>query len=406
MTQGGIATVQVEMMPVETLRPHPKNPRLHPDKAIEKLTRSLKEYGWTNPILLSADGLVLAGHARLKAAKAAGITEVPVIRLPLSGAKAEAYLIADNRLQDETDWDLPALKDLLGELDTGEFDLRLTGFDMHEIEMMMTAVGGGIVEDEVPEPPETPVSKPGDVWLCGKHRVMCGDSTKAEDVARLMAGQKADMAFTDPPWNVAIGKDSNPPHRQREGLANDDLPAEGFRCFLNGFAGLLAGVCTGDVYCVLGSGQWPMLDAALQGAGLHWSATIIWVKDMFVLGRSKYHRRYEPLWYGWHQKGKSSFVGDRKQDDVWEIPRPKRSDEHPTMKPVALVARALRNSSERDQVVADPFLGSGTTVIAAEQLDRVCYGMEIEPRYVDVTVKRWEQFTGKKARLEDAHERA
>jgi DNA modification methylase len=203
-----------------------------------------------------------------------------------------------------------------------------------------------------------------------------------------MGGFRATMAFTDPPWNVAIGQDSNPRHRQRAGLQNDCLSPQDFQAFLSAFAAHLASYLAGDLYCVLGASEWPTLDLQLRNCGYHWSATIIWVKDTFVLGRSKYHRRYEPVWYGWHAKGKSSFAGARDVDDVWEIPRPRRSDEHPTMKPLELVARAVRNSCGEGGVVCDPFLGSGTTMAAAQALGRVCCGIEIEPKYVAVVLER------------------
>jgi DNA modification methylase len=221
--------------------------------------------------------------------------------------------------------------------------------------------------------------KSGELWLLGGHRLLCGDATDAEDMARLMDGAQANMVFTDPPWNVAIGQDSNPRHRQRQGLANDDLSTAEFAAFLAAFASRMVRATTGDIYCVLGASEWPTLDLALRGAGLHWSATIIWVKDAFVLGRSKYHRRYEPLWYGWPGAGKSSFGPARDLDDVWEIPRPRRSEEHPTTKPVALVERAVANSSKPGGTVLDPFVGSGTTIIAAEQRDRLC---SRPPRYL------------------------
>jgi DNA modification methylase len=233
-----------------------------------------------------------------------------------------------------------------------------------------------------------------------KHRVMCGDSTNPADVGKLMGGRKATMVFTDPPWNVAIGLDSNPRHRQREGLMNDDLTPEEFAAFLDKFIGVMNDHVTGDVYCVLGASNWPTLDAAFRKNGYHWSATIIWVKDVFVLGRSKYHRRYEPLWYGWHTKGQSSFCDRRDLDDVWEIARPRVSDDHPTMKPVELVARAVTNSSRTGQVVLDLFGGSGSTLIACEQTSRRAFLMEIAPLYCDVIVQRWEKFTGKKASVQ------
>jgi DNA modification methylase len=251
--------------------------------------------------------------------------------------------------------------------------------------------------DEVPAPPDKAITQPGDIWVLGDHRLMCGDSTKPEDVAALMNGKKAKMMFTDPPWGVAIGLDSNPRHRQRKGLANDNLPPEQFQQFLEGFVAAVKPHLAGDVYCVLGASEWPRLDQTLRAQGFHWSATIIWVKDVFVLGRSKYHRRYEPLWYGWHEKAKSSFLDRRDVDDVWEIPRPKRSEEHPTMKPVQLPTRAILNSSIPGDVVVDPFGGSGSTLIAAEQTGRRAHVMELEPAFCDLIWQRWERFSGRKA---------
>ncbi len=210
------------------------------------------------------------------------------------------------------------------------------------------------------------------------------------------------MVFTDPPWNVAIGEDSNPRHRQRPGLKNDNLSSQDYLNFISAFAAVCARTNNGDMYCVLGAASWPTLDLIFREYGFHWSATIIWVKDIFVLGRSKYHRRYEPIWYGWHKEGKSTFCDNRSLDDVWEISRPKRSPEHPTMKPVELCVRAISNSSVIGQCVLDLFLGSGSTLIACEKLNRRCYGMEIAPMYCDVIVKRWEEFTGKKAKRQEA----
>jgi len=209
------------------------------------------------------------------------------------------------------------------------------------------------------------------------------------------------MLFTDPPWNVAIGGDNNPKHRQRPGLKNDDLGAD-FGSFLQAWAKAVLPCIEGDIYCVMGCGEWPTIDAALRGAGIHWSATIVWVKDMFVLGRSNYHRRFEPIWYGWPEKGRSSFRGGRDLDDVWEVPRPRKSDEHPTMKPVDLVVRAVNNSSRRGDLVLDSFGGAGATLLACETLKRRCAMIELEPGYCDVIVKRWEMATGKKAERETA----
>jgi len=389
-----------ELVPTEELVGNPRNPNMHPDSQIGLLAKIIEGQGWRAPITVSArSGFVVRGHGRLAAARLLGVEVVPVDRQDYDSEAAEwADLIADNRIAELAEPDAVLLKDLLGELDSGGFDMGLTGFDERDLERLMTAVGGpDVIEDEQPEPPTDPVTRPGDLWLLGDHRLLCGDATEPADVARLMAGERADMAFTDPPWNVAIGLDSNPRHRQREGLRNDNLTAEEFRAFLDAAAAQLAAIVSGDVYCVLGASEWPTLDLALRGAGLHWSATVIWVKDSFVLGRSKYHRRYEPIWYGWPKAGKSSFCERRDLDDVWEIPRPKRSEEHPTMKPVGLPARAIANSSAAGGVVADLFAGAGSTLIAAEQLGRRCRAMELDPGYCDVIVQRWEALTGRQA---------
>jgi DNA modification methylase len=249
------------------------------------------------------------------------------------------------------------------------YDLGLLGFDQEELARLLDPeIKDGLTDpDEVPEPSDETITRPGDLWVLGDHRLFCGDSTRSDDVQRLLSGAKAAMLFTDPPWNVAIGQDANPKHRQRAGLKNDNLSDGEFEAFLDGFIGAVKNAVVGDVYCVLGAAEWPRLDAALRRHGYHWSATLIWVKDTFVLGRSKYHRRYEPIWYGWHADGKSSFTGRRDLDDVWEVPRPKRSEEHPTMKPVELVRRAIAQSSQSGQVVLDVFGGSGTTLIAASR---------------------------------------
>jgi DNA modification methylase len=298
-----------------------------------------------------------------------------------------------------SDWDYDLLPIELAGLKEANYDLGLLGFDEDELARLLNpAIKDGLVDrDDVPAPPDQAISQPGDLWHLGNHRLLCGDSTDAGQIAHLMTGRAARMVFTDPPWNVGIGQDSNPRHRQRPGLQNDDLPPDDFRAFLGDFLAAIQPHVAGDFYCVLGASEWPNLDQALRQHGFHWSATIIWVKDAFVLERSKYHRRYEPIWYGWHSAGKSSFGPDRDLDDVWEIPRPRRSDEHPTMKPVELVLRAITNSSRAGDIVLDPFGGSGSTLIAAEQTGRRAFLIEIDPIYCDVIIQRFESFTGTKA---------
>jgi DNA modification methylase len=434
--------MEIKTVKINELKPHPKNPRVHPDSAIDKLVRSIKEYGWTNPILVSADGYILAGHARLKAAEKAGIEEVPVIYLPLEGAKAEAYLIADNRLQDETDWDYEKLKDLLQDLDTGEFDLELTGFDMSEIEDLMTQLHelGEIIEDEAPEPPEEPITKPGDLWILGKHRLLCGDSTKAKDVERLMNGEKADMVFTDPPYNVNYGDKASMLEEYQKGhsnvnsIKNDNMDnAEFLRFLTSAFENIYSALCPGGPFYICHAETTGLeFRKAVLNSGLLLKQCLVWVKNSLVLGRQDYQWIHEPILYGWKPGAAHKWYGGFNKTTVFEDrpnlrkmkkeelikfaeellegkhhttvireDKPTKSAEHPTMKPVKLIGYLINNSSKIGDKVLDIFGGSGSTLIAAEQLDRICYIMELEPAYCDVIVKRWENFTGKKAELLD-----
>ncbi len=434
--------MEIKTAKINELKPHPKNPRVHPDSAIDKLVRSIKEYGWTNPVLVSADGYVLAGHARLKAAEKAGIEEVPVIYLPLEGAKAEAYLIADNRLQDETDWDYEKLKDLLQDLDTGEFDLELTGFDMSEIEDLMTQLHelGEIIEDEAPEPPEEPITKPGDLWILGKHRLLCGDSTKAKDVERLMNGEKADMVFTDPPYNVNYGDKASMLEEYQKGhsnvnsIKNDNMDnAEFLRFLTSAFENIYSALCPGGPFYICHAETTGLeFRKAVLNSGLLLKQCLVWVKNSLVLGRQDYQWIHEPILYGWKPGAAHKWYGGFNKTTVFEDrpnlrkmkkeelikfaeellegkhhttvireDKPTKSAEHPTMKPVKLIGYLINNSSKIGDKVLDIFGGSGSTLIAAEQLDRICYIMELEPAYCDVIVKRWENFTGKKAELLD-----
>lgn len=384
-------------------------------KNYEKLKGRLVERGFTVPLFLWKSGkklYLMDGHQRQRvmlkedmyseASSAEGNYhnyEVPYILI-------EAENVKDAKAQ------LLEITSQYGQITQEGFTEYLQLAELPEAEILETTAFDGLFkaagsnkpdteEDEPPEVDKTQVfSKPGAIYKLGEHRVMCGDTLL--DTPKLMGDKIARMTFTDPPWNVAIGLDSNPRHRQRKGLDNDNLSAADFEDFINGFAGVYAKYCSGDFYCVLGASEWPTLDRQLRANGFHWSATIIWVKDMFVLGRSKYHRRYEPLWYGWHESAKSSFTTKRDLDDVWEIPRPRRSEEHPTMKPIELCAQAIVNSSNEGDIVLDLFLGSGSTLIAAEQTERICYGMELDPRYVDVIRKRYATFIGKALEWEKA----
>jgi site-specific DNA-methyltransferase (adenine-specific) len=391
--------MHVEMRPIGSIKPYDQNPRVN-DAGVDAVAASMRAFGVRQPIVVDEQDVIIVGHTRYKAALKLGMTEVPVhVAVGLTPEQARAYRIADNQTANLSDWDYDLLPIELAGLREADFELGLLGFDPDELARLLdpTLKVGLTDPDDVPEPPDEAVTQPGDLWVLGEHRLLCGDSTEHEHVRRLMGGQTARMMFTDPPWNVGIGQDSNPRHRQRPGLQNDSLSPEDFRAFLDGFVGATKGHIAGDVYCVLGASEWPTLDRALRQHGFHWSATLIWVKDVFVLGRSKYHRRYEPIWYGWPSAGKSSFGAARDLDDVWEIPRPRRSEEHPTMKPVELVVRAMTNSSRTGDSILDPFGGSGTTLIAAEQTGRRAFLLELDPGYCDTIVRRWESYSGKSA---------
>jgi len=242
------------------------------------------------------------------------------------------------------------------------------------------------------------VAKRGDLWRLGDHRLLCGDATDAGDVSRLLGERKAAMAFTDPPYNVGLGDHGGQQRgSRRRRIANDALAPGAWEAFVRAWAQNLLNHVDGALYICMSTKEWPTVSRILEETGAHWSDTIIWEKDRFVLGRADYQRQYEPVWYGWREGASHHWCGDRDQGDVWTIPRPAESELHPTMKPLELVERTIRNSSRPGDAVLDLFLGSGTTVIACERTGRVCFGMELEPAYVDVAIRRWEAFSGEKA---------
>jgi DNA modification methylase len=396
------AELKVEYVPIEKLRMWEGNPRQN-EESVESIIASIKAWGFDNPIIVRrANNEIIAGHTRVKALKAIGETHAPVIFRDLGEVDAHVRSVFDNKSVENTDWDFPKLADAFVDFDQMNVDMDLTGFTLDEIlDIAPSTFEPQTEDDAVPEPPEEPVSKTGDLWLMGKHRLLCGDATKKDDVDRLMGGEKADMVFTDPPYGVDYGGHGNPRWSEKHRpIKNDGLDADAIEMFWVAAFRNISVWASGDLYVAASSGP-PnqILAKALEQTTYTQHQWLIWVKNNFVLGRSNYHYRHEHLWYGWRQGAVSSFCGGRAQDSVWEIERPCASECHPTMKPVALIAKAIENSSKRKQRVLDTFLGSGTTLIAAEKLDRACYGMEIEPRYVDVAVKRWEEYTGKKAQL-------
>ena len=364
-----------------------------------------REFGWTVPCLVAEDGELIAGHGRVLAATQLGLTEAPVIVLGhLTEAQRRAYRLADNRLA-ESPWDEALLAGELQELAADDFDLSLVGFSDAELDQLLAfdagdeGDGGGDGED-VPEAPEVPVSRPGDLWLLGPHRLLCGDATVMADLDRLMAGSKADLCFTDSPYNVdyAGGVGAEKAGKGRR-ILNDAL-GDGFERFLFEACVSIIAHTAGAIYMCMSSSELHTLQKAFAAAGGHWSTFIIWAKDRFTLGRSDYQRQFEPILYGWPEGAKHHWCGARDQGDVWFIDRPIRNDLHPTMKPVGLVERAIRNSSPRGGVVLDPFGGSGTTLIAAERTGRAARVVELDPRYVDVIVERWQAETGRDAVLD------
>lgn len=395
---------QIEQVAVAALMPYARNSRTHSDEQVEQIARSIREFGFTNPVLIDGAGEIVAGHGRILGARKIGMEMVPCIRLlHLSEAQRRAYVIADNKLAMNAGWDDALLSVEIKDLADIGFDLTLTGFSDGELaDLLNPATRKGLTDpDDVPEVPAVPVSKPSDVWLLGRHRLMCGDSINADDVARLMCGQKADMVFTDPPYNVDYGSNKNPRHKIRT-IENDNMTTTEWDAFTLAYLSVILSTCDGNIYIAMSDKELGHLQQTFILLGGKWASFIIWVKDRLVLSPKDFHSRHETLLYGWKDGVKHRIrVEDRTQDDVWEIPRPSRSDEHPTMKPVALPLRAIENSSHPGGIVFDPFMGGGSTLLACEKSGRQCRGIEIAPQYVDVVINRWQNFTGLHATLEN-----
>ncbi len=397
--------------PTDKLIPYARNARTHSDAQVAQIAASIAEFGFTNPILAGSDGVIVAGHGRLAAAQKLGLASVPVVVLDhLTATQRRALVIADNRIAENAEWDEAMLRVELADLQDEGFDLDLTGFDADALAELMAGDEpvneGQTDEDAVPEVGETPVSRPGDVWRLGPHRLLCGDATVAASYDTLLDGEAVDMVFTDPPYNVNYANSAKDKLRGKDrAILNDNL-GDGFYDFLLAALTPILAHCRGGIYVAMSSSELDVLQAAFRAAGGKWSTFIIWAKHTFTLGRADYQRQYEPILYGWPEGAQRHWCGDRDQSDVWQIKKPQKNDLHPTMKPVELVERALRNSSRPGDVVLDPFGGSGTTLIAAEKSGRVARVMELDPKYADVIVQRWEDFTGKEAIREAADQDA
>jgi DNA modification methylase len=437
-------------MSIDKLKPSVYNPRLDiqsGDPVYNKLKRSIEEFGLVEPIVWNRrTGRVVGGHQRLKVLQEMGVEKIEVVEVDIDDTQEKALNLALNKI--ENDWDPLKLKDLLEELDTGEIDIELTGFGEDEIKELMAKFAlesdeqvrdDGFNFDEAFKEIEEPVTKEGDIWRLGRHRLLCGDATKREDILRLMSEHKAQMIFTDPPYNVNY-------EGQAGRIKNDSMADSEFYAFLraafqNAYEVTVQG---GAIYIAHADSQGLNFRRAMIDAGWLMKQCLIWVKNSMVLGRQDYQWRHEPILYGWKPGAPHSWYGGRKQTTVTELPvgleitgdergalitfssgletvvlrvpnydvlynggdegttvwrfeRPTRSREHPTMKPIPLVARSIQNSSKSGEIVLDMFLGSGTTLMAAEQNGRVCYGAELDPKYCDVVIRRWEEFTGEKA---------
>ena len=401
-----VFSANVERWPLDRLIPHARNARTHSEEQVAQIAGSIAEFGFVNPVLVGDDGVIVAGHGRVMAARKLGLSEVPVIVLShLTPTQRRALMISDNQIATNAGWNEEMLAAELAALKEEAFDLDLLGFEESEIDRLLAGADDDTAElDEAPEPPAEPISRPGDLWICGEHRVLCGDATVLADVEKALDGELADMCFTDSPYNVDYSNSAKDRMRGKSRpILNDNLGEE-FGTFLYDACVNILTVTKGAVYMCMSSSELDTLQEAFRKAGGKWSTFVIWAKNTFTLGRSDYQRQYEPILYGWKDGTDHYWCGARDQGDVWLFDKPHKNDLHPTMKPVALVERAIRNSSKSRDIVLDPFGGSGTTLIAAEHAGRRARLIELDPRYCDVILARWQSVTGKAATLAETGE--
>jgi DNA modification methylase len=405
LNQPATPGMKIEMWPIDRPKDYPRNARKWTAQALEKVGTSIQTYGWRQPVVVDRDEVIIIGHLRRASAKTKGFTECPVhVAADLTPEQARGLRLMDNRSHEEAGWDLELLGSELLDLKNLDFGLELTGFDVRELDKLLVKPNDRA--DDAPPLPERAISRPGDLWLMGGHRLLCGDATSREALSRATAGNKADAMWTDPPYGVDyVGKTA-------EALTIHGDSAEQVEAMLTGaFAACEPFlVACAPFYIAHPAGALSLaFGRVVERAGWRIHEGLVWSKDSMVLGHSDYHYQHEPIMYGFtagdgrpgrgrHQG--TRWYGDNAQTTVFNIPRPKRSSEHPTMKPVELIQRCLGNSVPRGGAVLDPFVGSGSTLAAAELMDRRCFAIEIDPRYVDVAVLRWQDLTGKQATLE------
>lgn len=395
--------MNIQKISIEKLKPAEYNPRkdLKPeDEEYQKIKKSLVEFGYVAPVIVNADMTVIGGHQRLKVLKELGYTEIECNIVDLDKDKEKALNIALNKITGE--WDNAKLEELLAELKETDIDMDMTGFSFDEVDNMLKDITGSKEDDfdvdQALNEIEEPTSKPGDVWILGRHRLMCGNSTQKEEVMRLMNKQEADMLLTDPPYNVDyVGKTS-----EALKIENDNMNETEFYNFLiDAFRNMFESVkYGGSIYVFHADTEGLNFRNVFKAVGFKLAQCLVWVKNTFVMGRQDYQWRHEPILYGWKEGAGHYFVDNRKQSTVLEFDKPSRNAEHPTMKPIDLLVYLIKNSSKENDIILDLFGGSGSTLIAAEQIQRTCYTMELDPKYCDVIIRRWENLTGQKAILE------
>lgn len=399
---------KVEKWPIERLIPYARNSRTHSDEQVAQIAASIREWGWTTPVLVDEAGMIIAGHGRIMAARKLGLAQVPVmVAEGWSEPQKRAYVLADNQLAMNAGWDMDLLKLEMQELQALDFDLDLLGFDEKALSNILAQENEGLTDpDATPEVPETPVTQPGDIWVLGKHRIACGSSTDAHTVEALLAGVKPHLMVTDPPYGVEYDANWRNEAVRSTGKAiggravgkvlNDDKAdwREAWALF------------PGDVAYVWHAGLYAATVAeSLAACDLLPRSQIIWAKQQFAIGRGDYHWQHEPCWYAVRKGKPGHYDGGRKQSTLWEIAKPQKSETgHSTQKPVECMKRPIENNSSPGQAVYEPFSGSGTTIIAGEMTGRCVYAIELNPAYVDVAIKRWQDFTGQQAVLESTGE--
>ncbi|MCD7724934.1 MAG: site-specific DNA-methyltransferase [Clostridiales bacterium] len=388
-------TSEMQLVPVEKLVPYVNNARTHSPEQITKLRSSLREFGFINPVIVDRDYGVIAGHGRIEAAKAEGISEVPCVFADhLTEAQKKAYILADNRMAMDAGWDEELLRIEIESLQGEDFDIGLTGFDEKELADLFSNSSDSEVEDDDFDLSEAlekaAFAEKGDVWIVGRHRLMCGDATSSEDVAKLMDGKKANLIVTDPPYGVSF-KSSDGLTIQNDSMKGDDFYTFLYKSFQNMVAHMENG---GAAYVFHADTEGLNFRKAFVDAGFHLAGVCIWVKNSLVLGRSDYQWQHEPVLYGFLQNGKHPWYSDRKQTTIWNYDKPKRNENHPTSKPLDLLGYPISNSTQENAIVLDTFGGSGSTMMACEQLNRICYSMELDEKYASVILRRYVEMTG------------